>query len=254
MAAKLALIDPDLLLRLLNNQSHATPPVDPNLKEINRIDDKMQTILREPQTDPGAQLKQYNALLANYGTHADNYRNAPVGPPLKIASSEKPEVDKPETDRWATDIVESLPKTVQKTGRLLLNHIKNSGGKLSWDEKGQLMLRGTVIPQTNILDLVHSVVRSRKKAPQASGVVQFVTALQELNTPTELLRNKPTGLNVDQDKPRRQDDPSTPTGFDPRDATPSRTGTLKKTRRRKRVLNDLDDDDVFQTPSNWMKL
>ena len=40
MAAKLALIDSDLLMRLLN-KSNPLPPADPNLKEINRIDDKM---------------------------------------------------------------------------------------------------------------------------------------------------------------------------------------------------------------------
>ena len=55
MAAKLALIDSDLLMRLLN-KSNPLPPADPTLKEINRIDDKMQTVLTERETDKNLQF------------------------------------------------------------------------------------------------------------------------------------------------------------------------------------------------------
>lgn len=267
MAAKLALIDSDLLLRLLN-KSNPLPPANPTLQEINRIDNTMQNILVDDQSASNVKLKKYNELLTRYNTHAENYKKNPFGSPMKI-TNQTSSISTSDTDvheRWTKDTIESLPKTMQKTGRLLLNHIKNSADKIRWDEQGRIILQGTVIPHTNILDLVNSVVRSRKKAPLPSGVDQFVSALEELNTPTELLRNKPKSVATPWKAPRRQEDYVMPTSIITDDMTPthSKTARRKKTRRQMEVdspqsirrlkHDDDEDDDLFQTPklpTNW---
>ena len=252
MAAKLALIDPDLLLRLVNNQINPLPPANPTLKEINRIDHNMQSVLSDTLSDPDTQVKKFNELLTKYNIQKENFQKSPTVPSFKSADTNSDQTQSvTKFSRWMEDTIESLPKSVKKTGQLLLNHIKNSGGKLGWDEHGRMMLHGAVIPQTNILDLIHSVVRSRKKAPPPSGVDQFVSALMELNTPTELLRNKPkTTLTppTPRSRSRRQEDYETPSGYDYSDETPSKTKGKRKTKRRRDI-----DAESFQTPLNWEK-
>ena len=116
MAAKLALIDSDLLMRLLN-KSNPLPPADPTLKEINRIDDKMQTVLTERETDKNVQLKKYNELLTRYNTHINNYQNHPSMKITNTSPSTTPiTTPKNDDDKWSLNIIESLPKTYRKQG------------------------------------------------------------------------------------------------------------------------------------------
>jgi len=203
MAAKLALIDPDLLLRLINNQKPPPnvdlPPVNPTLREMNTTETQINTALSR-KGDPTARLGEINKLLNTHSVYTDNYEKKPVKLPFHFIPGSTPTPsphmgdmgeDPHMGDLWMTNIVDSLPKTTQKTGKLLLQHIKASGGKVAWDEQGRLLIAGKIIPETNILDLIHSVVRIRKTAPLPSGVHAFVDALKLLNTPTELLRNKP---------------------------------------------------------------
>ena len=117
MSTKLALIDPDLLIRLLNNQNNPTPPANPTLQEIQRIDNNMQSILNDSKDDANVQMKKYNELLTKYDTQTDNFYNTPQAPPMKMNPVDE------KTDRWAYTTIDALPKTMQRTGRLLLAHI-----------------------------------------------------------------------------------------------------------------------------------
>ena len=192
MTAKLALIDPDLLVRLLNDR-RPMPPANPTLREIGRIDNDMRTVLSEPKGDATVRLKKYNELLTEYDTQTDNFNKTPLGPPIKLAEeSPPPRVDNP--DRWMDFTIDSLPKTFKRTGELLMRHIKKSGDKLGWDARGRVVYDGVAIPDSNIVDLINSVVRKRKGVPTPVGAQAFASALAEMNTPIELVR----GRSVDQ--------------------------------------------------------
>ena len=189
----MALIDADLLVRLLNRSPQAghQPPVNPVLSELNSIDGRLSAELADRGEDPTFKLKKINEMLTHHSAHVDHYQKTPVGPPLKTIQAESAIQSHPSSiDKWETASIDALPKTLQRSGRALFEHIKNSGGKLSWNERGQLLKEGRVIENSNIFDLVHAVTRQRKRVPPP-GSQDFVNALSELNTPAELMANAP---------------------------------------------------------------
>ena len=243
MTAKLALIDPDLLVRLLNERRNAnpTPPANPTLREIGRIDNDMRTLLTDTKGDASTRLKKYNELLTEYDTQTDNFNKTPLGPPMRLAEeSRPPRADNP--DRWVDFTIDSLPKTFKRTGELLMRHIKKSGDKLGWDAQGRVVYDGVAIPDSNIVDLINSVVRKRKGVPAPAGTEAFASALTELNTPAELAPGRSTTVERTSKrsakKKGRQMDLSS---YEPQDATPSRT---KSPRKRSRS---------YELPAKWEK-
>ena len=64
----------------------------------------------------------------------------------------------------ATDkqIIDSVPKTMQNRAKLLIQKLKNHSDIMSWNDEGQLVLDGSTIPNSNIVDLVNDVMRKRK--------------------------------------------------------------------------------------------
>ena len=72
MAKKLALIDPDLLLRIINEISsdqRPTMPTEPNLREMGQMRDKMNDYLQDSDMDNETALHGYNSALQRYLTH-----------------------------------------------------------------------------------------------------------------------------------------------------------------------------------------
>ena len=65
MATKLALIDSDLLLRLLDKQQdRATPPANPILREMNNLDRQMHGTLNDPGLSDLSKSQKINSLLS----------------------------------------------------------------------------------------------------------------------------------------------------------------------------------------------
>ena len=65
MATKLALIDSDLLLRLLDKQTdRATPPANPILREMNNLDRQMHGTLNDPGLSDLSKSQKINSLLS----------------------------------------------------------------------------------------------------------------------------------------------------------------------------------------------
>ena len=81
MAKKLALIDPDLLERLLHGATRDkqyAPPPDPRLKAMDTLDTEMQAILNQKATTPDQKVKLYNQLLQRYLMYEDQYAREEV--------------------------------------------------------------------------------------------------------------------------------------------------------------------------------
>ena len=60
----------------------------------------------------------------------------------------------------ATDkqIIHSVPKTMQNRAKLLIQKLKDDSDIISWNDNGQLVLDGSTMPNSNILDLVNYVM------------------------------------------------------------------------------------------------
>ena len=71
----------------------------------------------------------------------------------------------------------------------LLAHLKERGDVITWDDMGQVLLDGVLIPKSNISDLVSDAMRSRKHFNPV-GVREFYNVLNKINVPKDLVRNE----------------------------------------------------------------
>ena len=190
MAAKLALIDADLLLKLLDKRTdRPSPPTDPLLREMNTLDRTMEGTLANPALSDLSKSQKMNSLLSRHDNVTRQFQNRP--PPV-VTVQEPGEPEEPEEDlgqdQWYTKIVDSVPPTLKQKAKNLLDHMKGSE-HVRWDADGRVVVDDAPLLNTNVLDLVHSVTRKRSAASVPRGVENFLEALERINTPTELLPN-----------------------------------------------------------------
>ena len=86
-------------------------------------------------------------------------------------------------------IVRGIPKTMKTRAEALLTHLKERGDVITWDDMGQVLLDGVLIPKSNISDLVSDAMRSRKHFNPV-GVREFYNVLNKINVPKDLVRNE----------------------------------------------------------------
>ena len=85
-------------------------------------------------------------------------------------------------------IIDSVPKTMQNRAKLLIQKLKDHSDIISWNDNGQLVLDGSIIPISNIVYLVNDVMRKRKGFnPEYSST--FAKAPAKINVPEGYVRN-----------------------------------------------------------------
>ena len=178
---KLKLIDEDLLLKLISNARGQPPlpqpPANPILKELHHIDAALDSTLNS-SSPAHVKERQVSDLLARHETHVEKFENQNAPPPPEPASA----------DGWLQRTVKTAPNRQQRVTQNLLEHIKQSE-LVSWDQSGRLIIAGNLIPDTNILDLTHTLTRNRKVTVIPRGSAEFLSALAKINTPRELIPN-----------------------------------------------------------------
>ena len=253
MAEKLALIDKDLLMRLISKNTPVLPPANPVLKEMSRIDDELESTLQNSKTPDRVKSRKLNQLLLkhdNFHKQYDQPGARPTGqPPLPPPSVPDP---------WEIKTVNAAPLKNKKITESLMTHLKLSN-KINWDSQGRLIIDGVTYPSTNILDLVHGVTRKRVKAKVPEGTSEFIRALGSINTPQELAPNMEFLKNAKpQEAPRKLLKKNKPTrsssGRLTRDALPSpylrklRSSNLEKKSTSKKKSPLRKSRDEFSTP------
>ena len=65
----------------------------------------------------------------------------------------------------ATDkqIIDSVPKTMQNRAKLLIWKLKHHSDVISWNDNGQLVSKGSIVPNYNIVNLVNDVMRKTER-------------------------------------------------------------------------------------------
>ena len=86
-------------------------------------------------------------------------------------------------------IVRGIPKTMKLRAEALLAHLKERGDVITWEDMGQVLVDGVLIPKSNISDLVSDAMRSRKHFNPV-GVREFYSVLNKINVPKDLVRNE----------------------------------------------------------------
>ena len=100
------------------------------------------------------------------------------------------EEEEPQEDTLSVEmIVRGIPKTMKTRAEALLAHLKERGDVITWDDMGQVLVDGVLIPKSNISDLVSDAMRSRKHFNPV-GVREFYNVLNKINVPKDLVRNE----------------------------------------------------------------
>ena len=100
------------------------------------------------------------------------------------------EEEEPQEDALPVEmIVRGIPKTMKTRAEALLAHLKERGDVITWDDMGQVLVDGVLIPKSNISDLVSDAMRSRKHFNPV-GVREFYNVLNKINVPKDLVRNE----------------------------------------------------------------
>ena len=157
---KMILIDPRVLEQMKQRQSRVVADVEKHMEQVMDTD---QTTREK--------VKEYNHRLTQLNLLEDKvHEPAPV----------------PQQHNFEHDILESVPLAMRKRARLLLDRVKH---KISWDERGQVIIRGRVVPGSHIVDLVNDALRHRKKSKIPQGRPEFAHEVQDIGIPQEIAQN-----------------------------------------------------------------
>ena len=192
MAKRMILVDPAHVMMKTN------PVPDQLTESVLTIDDEMRNILNSRGMTDHDKLKAYQNALQKYLSKVGQL--AARGP-IHSNSGVKPSANAPASVdttllKMENRVVESVPETLRKKARLLLDHLKETSD-LVWNDRGEIELRGETVSGSNIADLVNETVRARKMSDEPKGWSVFARALKESNVPQELIGNKTRWLNAD---------------------------------------------------------
>ena len=185
---KMALDDPRLLKSLLENPTPLSPLPDPTSNSIDTtlrdLDAEMTSILDRPDADESEKVRLYNQALLRYNDMTKARAAKPI--PVVVAVKKEAAATMPTTALVVepTDIVGTLPKTLQMKGRQLRSRLS----AVTWNERGELIHKGVAIRDSNAVDLIHDLLRNRK-TPDPVGWQQFANQVRAANIPMELVGN-----------------------------------------------------------------
>ena len=119
-------------------------------------------------------------------------RQSPPAPPVSSAPQGNERLD-------AEVILSAIAKNYRNRARALMNHITaDPQQRLQWNDRGELIYHGKVIPGSHITDLLkNSQIQYRHSQPV--GYKLFRDGLKELNIPVGLLthaRPGPPGIRI----------------------------------------------------------
>ena len=158
---KMILIDPNLLEQLKQRQSRVVTDIEKQMDKSMEED----LPIRERVKDYNHHLSQLRTITEKQG-------------PKQVAEPAPPSIEH--------DVLESVPIAMRKRAKLLLDRVKH---KIGWNEKGEVIVRGRLIPGTHIVDLVNDALRHRKRHPTPSGRSEFSREIRDIGFPHEIVQN-----------------------------------------------------------------
>ena len=212
-ALELALVDKDLLLKLLKHPppppTPIAPPPDADLTQMVTTDRAMGNLLKSQTMTPRSKRDAYNELLQVKNLHAQRYADDNVfknttttlhNPPPTVKREPASTPNPPSGDgglevlRTADEsgtvglLKKELTEDQAERARALVKHLaQQDPEKIAWDSRGNLSIYGHPLPGTNIGELVVQLSRNRvaDKTPDL-----LVRLLKELDVPAQLITNR----------------------------------------------------------------
>ena len=149
----------------------------------------MTSILDKTDIGVSEKVRLYNQALLRYNDMAKMSATKPT-PVVVVKEKETP----PTTDIMG-EVVTTLPKALQEKGRQLVSRLKTT----QWNDRGELLHEGVVVPGSKVVDLVHDLLRKRKTSDPI-GWQQFGSQMRAANIPMELVGNIARRRHIQQRK------------------------------------------------------
>jgi hypothetical protein len=197
-ATKMVMVPQDTYSSLMSQQKQLYSPV---VQQMSNLDQELQAILSNPNLPTDLKYNQYKNVFNRY----QQLRQQQFQPTTKVVAStdiqtgeDLPTYVLPLEER---QLIDSLPKTVRRKGKILLDHLKERKNNFSWLSSGELVVDGQPIEGSNITDLVHHVTRRRPTVKPPIGADAFADLLNRTNVPKEALSESnifatPVGLGT----------------------------------------------------------
>lgn len=168
----------------------------PTPKQMSEFDKEMSHILNSTLNDY-EKVQQYYMLLQKK-LNLENFNSAFV--PTSMVDGEKKNTPPKEESQqlenispikyeYETIVLRSLPKSLKNMGESLLQILRTHPEILSWNSQGEISIKGKIIPNSNLADLVSMILTNKKKTDYV-GKQNFLSTLQELNVPQLYFKNK----------------------------------------------------------------
>ena len=156
-------------------------PPNPQAVDASHLLKDMNQILQKADLSEAEKAQKYGETLFKLQHSLEKTKKPP-----SIISPQTTD-QSPSTVALHDQILQSVPKTMQRKAELLLGMIKNNNN-LTWDEQGVVSYKGKRIHGSNIIDLINDTIRQRKGV-EPRGWKTFSKALHESNIPQEVIGN-----------------------------------------------------------------
>ena len=163
-------------------------PPNPQAVDASHLLKDMNQILQKTDLSEAEKAQKYGETLFKLQNSLEKTKK----PPSMLSSTDSPKTTNTDQTQSAfvalhDQILQSVPKTMQRKAELLLGMIKNNNN-LTWDEQGVVSYNGKRIHGSNIIDLINYAIRQRKGV-EPRGWKTFSKALHESNIPQEVIGN-----------------------------------------------------------------
>ena len=205
-ATKMILVPEEVAHRWMNDPRPSPSqviPLPPSVQGMSRAQQDIQSTLNRQDIPEDVKARMYDQSLGRYLNYFDQYKEAlpapSPSPSRKLLRESKPKTKEETTeapsrekrDETSEMILSLMPKGLRSKTDDLLRFVKKHGTTISWNERGELLHKGQVLPKTNIVDLMHDVVRQRRsRSSPPPGWREFSEGLREANVPRELIGNR----------------------------------------------------------------
>lgn len=155
---------------------------------------KMLSQLQQRYKGIYATREPFKVQFENVAKKTDDSQSTPVKD--SISSS---------TDTVFAQVMNSIPKTNRTKAAQIMSAMKASGSKLDWDSQQRIIINGTTIEGSNVVDLIKNAASKSPKKLDTPGSAKFYELLDDLNvnvkkpsTPfTKKLRKKRKNESLD---------------------------------------------------------
>ncbi|KAJ8671416.1 hypothetical protein QAD02_002675 [Eretmocerus hayati] len=157
-----------------------------------RLDSEMFALMNSKDiTDDREKCKKYLQILRRYLYYKDKERQSEIFSTLDNVDGDNTGAATvlPLTE---DEIVENLPPAHSGQARSLLRHWLNSEpDRLKWNDKGNVIIDGRVVPQSNIVELLAHVLKKKsgRRGELPVGQLEFAQFIGTSGTPVNLIGN-----------------------------------------------------------------